>query len=249
MKTKRLPAPDPRFTVTDRQERVPGFSQEALYSASVFLVGAGGIGSEIAEGLVRKGAGTIMACDPDCVDFTNLNRSLFFTKDLYRPKAFALVKNLAPHATCGTTLIGYALSFQDTVALKLHLTGSVVICGVDNGETRVAVSDHYRKLGIPVIFVAVDRVAEAGHVFVQEPARACFGCAFPDALNAPPAPCRTPAVKDTLKIMAGLALYAVDSLLMERKRNWNYRRLHLGGFVESPQSWVERNPQCPLCHD
>ena len=40
--------------VSDRQELIEGWEQEKLTKASVFVAGAGGLGGEIAEGLVRK---------------------------------------------------------------------------------------------------------------------------------------------------------------------------------------------------
>jgi len=76
----------------------------------------------------------------------------------------------------------------------------------------------------------------------------CFGCAFPRSLSGQRAPCFVPSSKDILKVTAGLGLYAVDSLLMERKRNWNYRRIHLAGYAPDVLLNVERNANCPLCY-
>jgi len=190
-----------------------------------------------------------MVLDHDVVDATNLNRQHFFPADIGKNKAECLVTNLAPHCHSGTVLEGLPLSFQDALALNIDLGAAVVICGVDNGRTRVAVSEYFRPVRIPVVFIAVDFLAEAGHVFIQEstPTSPCFGCAFPRTMNASPAPCFAPAVKDVLKVMAGLALYAVDSLLMDRRRNWNYRRIHLAGFIPDFLSVIQKNPECPLC--
>ena len=37
-------------------------------------------------------------------------------------------------------------------------------CGVDNNLARVATSGFFRKLGIPVVLIAVDYAAEQGNV-------------------------------------------------------------------------------------
>lgn len=237
------------FDVTHRQRLLAGFDQAALEHASVVLIGGGGIGSEVGEGLARKGIGCLKIFDHDIIEPSNLNRQMFFKGDLYKNKGKCLAVNLSRHAFCGTTLEGYDLSFQDALALGLDMRASVAVCGVDNGKTRVEVSNYYRKLGIPVIFIAVDYVAESGYVFVQEHGKACFGCLFPKSLYGRKAPCFTPAVKDILKVVAGVALYAVDSLLMDRKRNWNYRRIHLAGFMPDDLQMIEKNSDCPLCHD
>jgi molybdopterin/thiamine biosynthesis adenylyltransferase len=233
--------------VSDRQSLLPGFDQRALERARIILVGAGGIGSEVAEGLVRKGAGELVIYDHDVVELSNLNRQHFFRRDIGGGKAVCLAENIARHATCGTVIHGYGCGFQDAVALGHKLRADVVVCGVDNSQARVAVSEYYRALGVPVIFIAADYAAENGYVFVQEPGGPCFGCAFPDCLEKRKAPCRVPAVKDILKVTGGLGLYAVDSLLMPRKRGWNYRNIHLAGFAPSLELSLPVSKNCPLC--
>lgn len=246
--TKPLVPADPRFGVTHRQELITGFNQASLTAATAVVIGAGGIGGEVAEGLCRKGIGTVHIFDHDVVEASNLNRQHFFNEDIGENKARCLAKNLARHCHNGTTLVGYPLSFEDAVALNIHLSTTVVVCGVDNSQCRCAVSRHYRGL-TPTLFIAVDLHAECGHVFVQDtnPAAACFGCAFPKSLAGRKAPCFVPAAKDILKVTAGLGLYAIDSVLMDRRRNWNYRRVHLAGFAPDVLITVEKLADCPLC--
>ncbi|HEV2453921.1 MAG TPA: ThiF family adenylyltransferase, partial [Verrucomicrobiae bacterium] len=214
--TKRLRQIDPRFAVTHRQELISGFDQARLTAARAVLIGAGGIGGEIGEGLCRKGVGTLRIFDHDVVEHTNLNRQHFFPSDIGRNKACRLARNLSVHCHAGTILEGFPYSFEDALALKMEMSASFVVCGVDNSQARLAVCEYYRRQAIPVVFIAVDLMAESGHVFVQErgPQAACFGCAFPNSLAPVKAPCFVAASKDILKVTAGLALYAVDSLLM-----------------------------------
>lgn len=235
-------------SVSNRQSLLPDFNQQAIERTKAILYGGGGIGTEFGEGLVRKGIGELYIYDPDEVEMSNLNRQHFFKKDIGKNKALRLVKNISAHATCGTVLTGYGYSFQDAVVLKHDLTADIVVCGVDNNSARVAVSEYYRPLNIPVIFVAVDHMAEAGYVFIQEPGGACFGCVFPRCLEKRKTPCRTPAVKDILKVVAGIGLYAIDTIIMDRKRNWNYRGIHLAGFAPDLKLMITKNEKCPLCH-
>ena len=44
------------------------------------------------------------------------------------------------------------------------LRADAVVCGVDNNLARVATSGFFRKLGIPVVLIAVDYAAEQGNV-------------------------------------------------------------------------------------
>ncbi len=248
IKTKKIESKDKEIhPVDDRQKRLPEFSQEAIENTRILQAGGGGLGAETGEGLTRKGIGELIVYDDDRVEMSNLNRQHFFEHDIGKNKAVQLVKNLSKHATCGTIFTGYGYQFQDGIILNHNLNADIVICGVDNNECRVAVSEYYRKRNIPVIFLAVDYKAEAGYVFIQEPGGPCFGCAFPHCLEKKKAPCFSPAVKDILKVVAGIALYAVDTLIMERKRNWNYRDIHLAGFAPSQELTITKNEECPLC--
>lgn len=241
---------DSLHSVTDRQELIPGFNQKALSEAEIVLIGAGGINSVIGYGNARKGVGCQKIFDDDEVETTNLNRQFFFERDIGKPKGEQLAINLAIHAFCGTEFAGYGLSFQDALAFDPQaLKGDIAVVGVDNGQTRVDTSVFYREAGIPVIFIAVDLVGQSGYVFVQEskPDTACFGCKFPKTLNSQKAPCRTAAVIDILQVVGGIAGFSVNSILMNRKRNWNYREFHIAGFAPDVQLIVEKIKNCPLC--
>ena len=72
--------------VYDRQSLLPDFNQQTLEQAKIILIGAGGIGSELAEGLVRKGVGKLIIYDHDTIELSNLNRQHFFKQDIGKNK-------------------------------------------------------------------------------------------------------------------------------------------------------------------
>src|SRR2546423_10466869 len=92
--------------VEDRQVSLKGFNQQALANAKVIMIGAGGLGGEIGEALVRKGVGTLTVLDFDVVELSNLNRQLFGKNDLGRPKAHCLARNLSKLGFLGTVIEG-----------------------------------------------------------------------------------------------------------------------------------------------
>jgi len=234
--------------VADRQERVPGFSQDALSDLTVLLVGAGALGGEIAEGLVRKGVGTLKILDFDTVALSNLNRQFFFPEDLYEPKAWALARNLEPHGVMGTRIIAWDLSFEEACEREVDIECDMVISAADDDRTRVAISKFARERDVPAMFGGASVAADNAQLFVQEVGGACFGCAFPDEINDERTPCPgSPAIKDLFKQLAGLALYAVDSLVMDRPRYWHLHTLCPSNAEFTVSSPVKRRPDCPLC--
>jgi hypothetical protein len=89
-------------------------------------------------------------------------------------------------------------------------------------------SRYFRATGIPVIFTAVSLSGDYGYVLVQDKAGPCIACMFPDMINDDRYPCPgTPAIAEILQAVGSLTVYAVDTLLMNRRRTWNYRRVSL----------------------
>ena len=231
----------------DRQKRIPGFDQEILSKSRVLCVGAGGLISQIAPTLVRKGVGGIALVDDDIVETGNLNRQRFYIKDVGRNKAAALAENLLPECIAETEIRGIPFRLQEAIALGIDLSCDVAICGVDNNPARVAASRYFRANGIPVIFAAVSLNGDYGYVFVQDKTGPCIACMFPDMINDDRYPCPgTPAIADILQAVGSLTAYAVDTLLMNRPRTWNYRCVSLSDCALDGGSMIPARPGCPL---
>jgi molybdopterin-synthase adenylyltransferase len=163
----------------DRQQKIAGFDQEKFSRSHVLCIGAGGLVSNIAPSLVRKGIGALTILDHDEVEASNLNRQRFYLQDIGLNKAIALVRNLQGDCTCGTDLTGYAMSLETALHKGIDLTCDVAVCGVDNNSARVTTAQYFRKRNIPVIYTAVSTDADHGYVLIQEPDGPCVGCLFP----------------------------------------------------------------------
>jgi molybdopterin/thiamine biosynthesis adenylyltransferase len=232
----------------DRQRKIAGFDQEIFSASSVVCVGAGGIISQIAPTLVRKGIGRIALLDDDLVEVSNLNRQRFYIYDVGKNKAIALAKNLQGECIAKTEITGIPLRFEEAVASTVDLRCDVVICGVDNNRARVAASRFFRRERIPVIFTAVSRDGDHGYVVVQSGEGPCIACMFPDMINDDRYPCPgTPAIADILQAVGSFALYAVDTLLMQRPRTWNYRRISLSDGSLDGAGMIPAREGCQLC--
>jgi len=173
----------PVLGAEDRQRKIPGFDQDLFSRSSVLCIGAGGIISQIAPTLVRKGVGRITLLDDDIVEPSNLNRQRFYPEDIGQNKALALAMILQLECIAQTELLGHALRLEEAIARGIDLGCDVAICGVDNNPARIAASQYFRSIQIPVVFVAVSRDADHGYVFVQDKNGPCLACLFPDITN------------------------------------------------------------------
>jgi molybdopterin/thiamine biosynthesis adenylyltransferase len=213
------------------------------------IIGAGAVGSTIAEGLARKGVGELRVVDPDVVEVTNLNRqSLFFEQDIGNLKTTCLVHNLARHCTAPTVLRSYPTDFHTAAVTGALDECTVLVVGVDSHLARLGATTYSHTRRIPCITIAISRLADGGYVFVHEPNDACWACAYPSHEEVEDVPCPgVAAVKDVVTMIAGFALYAVDSLVMPREREWNHRRIYLHGSIPDVAERVKRRADCPLC--
>ena len=67
--------------------------------ATIGLIGAGGVNGQVADGLARKGVGSLILQDGDSVAWSNLNRQPFLAEYVGKNKAYALAEVLVAQAT------------------------------------------------------------------------------------------------------------------------------------------------------
>jgi len=230
------------------QGKVPGFDLAALQGAHIVLIGAGGIGSQVATALVRKGVGRLTLLDDDRVEDRNLTRQLFSKRDVGKFKAVQLARRLARDGLFPTKIEAFPRRFQELVGRGHDFTkASILICGVDNNPSRRDVSAYAIDHDMVVIHAAVSRDGNQLYVMVQEPRQACWGCAFPHYVNDSNYPCNLPGIIDVLQVVAGFIVFAVDSIVCARPRTWNVRDTYLDGSLPDRTRSIDRRPDCSLC--
>ncbi len=238
--------------VSDRQERIPGWDQARLATSTGLFIGAGGANGEVCEGVIQKGIGKAHIVDHDLVSPSNLNRQKFLDRDIYKNKAIRLCKNLSARGFLGTRLIAHPCSSEEIDIARLN--PDFVVCSIDNQypEERLSICRTCHSLRIACIFFAVSLDADYGYIFVQEPDSACWACVQKpeyknrDAESQERCP-GVPACGDILKTLGGVALYAIDTLLMDRKRDWNYRVISLSRSDFGSSKLVPPRQGCPVC--
>ncbi len=240
--------------VADRQSKIPGFCQEILSGLTVLQIGAGGLGSHVGEALVRKGIGRLILVDGDTVEPSNLNRQKFYRRDVWKNKALRLARNLSNEGFLGTEVIGVGLNFMEAIRSGLVPKFDAIISGIDSELDREIIAEFALECEVPLITTAVSLDGDGGYVQAQKLGEACWGCAFPrdkriqHDLDNYREPCpASPAIKDILMLVSGAAVYALDTLFMDRPISWNYREFHLAGFMPDTVTHIERRPDCQLC--
>ncbi|MBY0381816.1 MAG: molybdopterin-synthase adenylyltransferase MoeB [Xanthobacteraceae bacterium] len=130
---------------------VGGPGQQALKSAKVLAIGAGGLGAPALMYLAAAGVGTLGVVDDDTVSLSNLQRQIIHaTPDIGRPKtdsAADRVHALNPHVH----FVAHNVRLTAANALAILGQYDIVVDGSDNFTTRYLVSDACYFAGKPLI--------------------------------------------------------------------------------------------------
>lgn len=113
-----------------------------LHNASVGIIGAGGLGSNVAFMLVRSGVRHLALIDHDRVDASNLNRQAFVPEDIGSPKVAALARHLLHLEPNLTLTIHQLLVTPENAATLLH-DYPIVVEAVDNAQTKAMLYETF----------------------------------------------------------------------------------------------------------
>jgi molybdopterin-synthase adenylyltransferase len=193
--------------------QVGGLGQRKLKSASVAVVGAGGIGSAVIPALAGAGIGRLTIIDSDVVELGNLHRQpLFRERDAGYSKA-----DLALQFVERLNHFVKAEPVQQRIGAEnaAELLGGhdLVVDGSDNFATRLAVSDACVALGIRLVSAAAVQFRGQVGLFRSRP---CYRCFVGDAFDADD--CDNCAELGVLGALAGTvgsfaALLAINSIV------------------------------------
>ena len=192
--------------------QIGGEGQRKLLESSVFMVGAGGLGSPVLLYLAAAGVGRLGITDSDTVDLSNLHRQIIHaTDDVGKGKVLSAqeaVRRLNPE--CDVHVFPQRLTAGN---IKQVIRGyDVVLDGSDNFPTRFLVADCCWFENIPLVSAAVVRFDGQLMTVLSGEGNPCYRCLVP----APPPPGLVPTCQEAgvLGAAAGVmgTLQAVEAL-------------------------------------
>jgi adenylyltransferase/sulfurtransferase len=236
-----------------RQIMLPDFDvvgQERLLSASVLLIGAGGLGSPIALYLAAAGIGSLTIVDDDGVDSSNLQRQIAHGEaDLGINKAAsaaAAIRALNP--ATHVTAIDHRLA-EPELSQQI-VKADLVLDATDNAESRYGLNAACWQAGKPLVSGAAIRWEGQVSVFdPRQPSSPCYRCLYPElggdaALNCAENGVIAPLVGvigsmqalEAIKHLAGTGSSLVGTVLFFDGKYGEWQRITL-----------TKNPDCPIC--
>lgn len=150
-------------------------------TARYLVIGAGSVGSNAAEFLVRSGVTDLTVVDDDVVELPNLSRTTYERTDLGMPKVEALARGLRA-INPAVEVRPVATRIQD-LDLSVLTDIDVTILAADDLAAEFWLGHHLYHLGIPSVSIKMFERGEAGEVVtvVPEAGTACTRCIIGDA--------------------------------------------------------------------
>jgi molybdopterin/thiamine biosynthesis adenylyltransferase len=218
-------------------------TQSQLKASTVFVAGAGGLGSPASIYLAVAGVGRLIVCDFDGVELSNLNRQI-----LHDASRLGVNKAASARAT-----LQQLNAEPEVVALDTRITAEnvdelvadshVIVDCMDNFETRYALNDSAIRKGIPLVHGSVYGF-DGRLSFVHAPETACLRCIFP---AAPPKEV-FPVIGATPGVIGALQAMEAVKYLTKLGKNLKGRLLVWdGGSMEFHSFRTERDPKCTAC--
>lgn len=129
--------------------------QQILAQSTITVIGCGGLGGFIIEGLARSGVGRVRLVDFDTFDVSNLNRQLFSTEAAVGASKLeqAVARVQAVNSTVQIEAVEIRADLDNLP--ELVKGSSMVIDAVDSIEVKIWLEQVCNKMNIPLIYGAI----------------------------------------------------------------------------------------------
>jgi molybdopterin/thiamine biosynthesis adenylyltransferase len=156
--------------------------QKKILSSRVLIIGAGGLGSPVAEFLSRAGIGSIGVVDDDKVNLSNLHRqSLYNTSDIGKFKV-KIAKDKIKKINPNTKVTIYKIRLNNNNFKKIINDYDYIVDGSDNFTTKFLLNDYCLKFKKVLVTGAISKFD--GHVFTfnfKNKKVPCLRCFFQES--------------------------------------------------------------------
>ncbi|MEW6555926.1 MAG: HesA/MoeB/ThiF family protein [Elusimicrobiota bacterium] len=229
-----------------RQILIDGFGnkgQEKLKKATVFIAGAGGLGSSCAMYLAAAGVGNIKICDCDKTELSNLNRQILHGESKIGVNKAISAKITLAKINQDVNIEAIEKKITEKNIYQLVGNSQIIVDCMDNFSTRFILNKCSKIKKIPLVHGSVYGL-EGRLTFVKIPETPCLKCVFP----VPPPKKIFPVLGATPGIIGCLQAMEVIKYIVSIGENIKKRLLIFDGrnmtFSEMP---ISKNPKCPIC--
>ena len=141
--------------------------QITLQTSRVAVVGAGGLGGHIIEGLCRLGVGVLHIFDPDSFDETNLNRQVFSAQNTLGKPKVEVMQECCRMINPAVRITAHQIAVNDEKQAGLFAEAQVIVDALDTPGDRLVLAAIADQCCLPLVHGTV--AGFGGRVMVIHP--------------------------------------------------------------------------------
>lgn len=132
---------------------------------NVMIAGVGGLGTNLAQQLLRIGINKMYLYDYDIIETSNLNRQLFYGKDDIGKKKVNIAKKYLENFNLDTEVIAFEKKIKEGLSIPKDI--DLIFDGLDNFKSRFILEELALKENKPLIHGGIN--SWYGQVFIVIP--------------------------------------------------------------------------------
>ncbi|PPI88326.1 molybdopterin-synthase adenylyltransferase MoeB (plasmid) [Candidatus Pantoea edessiphila] len=223
--------------------------QNLLHSATVLVIGLGGLGSPAALYLAAAGIGKLILADNDKLHITNLQRQiLYHSNDIGKLKAILAKKKLSD-LNPEVFYIALTDRMNDKCLNKQIAHVDLVLDCSDNLITRYNINAACVRYNKP--FISASAIGFNGQIMILIPPwnNGCYACLFPEIKDKVDIDCSSFGILGPIVGIMGTiqALEAIKFLCNIRSTNQSQLYLFNGKSLKWKNIYLNKNIHCSIC--
>lgn len=229
-----------------RQMLMDGWGKETqrkIKKSTVFIAGAGGLGSPVSIYLAVAGVGHIRICDFDSPDWSNLNRQILHDHTRIGVNKAVSAKMTIEQLNPSVKVTAFTDKIVAENVDELVGGADIILDCMDNFPTRYLLNESAMRKDIPLVYGSIWGM-EGRLSFIKSPETPCLRCLFPEeppgevfpVLGTTPGVIGSLQALEAIKYLTGIGTNIKGKLLV-----WDGRRTEFKTFR------APKDPDCPCC--
>jgi len=218
-------------------------TQRKLKESTIFIAGAGGLGSPVSIYLGVAGIGNIRICDFDSPDWSNLNRQILHDHTRIGTNKAVSAKKTLEQLNPSITVTALTDKIVAENVDQMVGDADIILDCMDNFPTRYLLNEAAMRKGIPLVYGSIWGM-EGRLSFIHSPDTPCLRCLFAEAPPSEVFPVvgATPGVIGSLQALEAIKyLTGIGKTLKGRLLVWDGHAMDFRIFK------APKDPHCDTC--